>query len=245
MFRGLRATRLAAALLVFAVSGPAHGGSTLATLGQALRRGVRTCEDTLKNTAFCVDLFAGTDLPVTDIHAGAAIKLSLPAYNTWKRARAEGRRPRLVYFSAGVSNSLAFAGYNPLFGGWNANYSVPIHGGFGGGLFAGGPYTGFFVNTPFLVSLGGWVRAAGRAPPNKPPPDPFAAVTLAVPGLSHLGLAVGLRLWIYSPALAPLVRPFRRPAWWLHDRRQRVQRWVKQRGRAVFGRLRRALSAKR
>jgi hypothetical protein len=225
-------------LLLLPPGGPARGRSLLAGLGRSLQDGYRTCRAGLADTACCVDLFAGTTpvAQLADLNVGGAVKLNLPSRNAWRRARAEGRQPRLLYLAGGVSNSLAFAGYNPLFGGWNASYAAPLHGGLGAGLFAGGPYTGFFVNTPFLLSLGGWVESKGRAPPGRPPPEPFAAITLTVPGLSRLGVSAGLRLWIFSPLLRPVVRPLARPAWWLHERRLRAQRWIGRRLRGLWRR---------
>jgi hypothetical protein len=216
-------------VLVLAVGlqrSPAHadaraGGSTRHWLGRLFHAGIESARE----TSFCFDLFASARVPHTDLCIGGALKLSQPSLSQLAAARAEGRRPRRLFLAYGVSNSLMFVGHNPLFGGWNGSYSVPVGQGLGAGLFAGGPYTGFFVDTPFLLSLGGWVQE--RDPPRgRAPPEPFAAVTLTVPGLSRAGIAVGARIWIFSPALQPLVRPLRRPAWWLHNRRMKVQRTI-------------------
>jgi hypothetical protein len=227
-------SRLAIVVFLLAANQPAHGRSFLSSLAPSLRARCTTVTDSLKNTAFCIDVFAGANMPkVGNLHAGGALKINLPSYSGWAKARAEGRRPRLLYLSAGVSNSVAFTGYNPLFGGWNASYTLPIHSGFGAGLFAGGPYTGFYLNTPFWVSLGGWVDDTKNKAAKQPPPDPFAAVTLSVPLLSRLGLCTGVRLWIFSPMLKPLVRPFKRPVWWLHEQRKEVVCRAKRQIRAL------------
>jgi hypothetical protein len=218
---------LCALWLVLAVGLPhsteAHAGGRWArnTLGRLFHAGIESARE----TSFCLDLFASARVPHTDLCVGGALKLSQPSLSQRAAARAEGRRPRRLFFAYGVSNSLMFVGHNPLFGGWNGSYSAPVGQGLGAGLFAGGPYTGFFVDTPFLVSLGGWVQE--RDPPRgRAPPEPFAAVTLTVPGLSYAGIALGARIWIFSPVLRPMVRPLRRPAWWLHHRRMKVQRYL-------------------
>jgi hypothetical protein len=226
-------------LFALATGEPAHCRSLLSSLAGSLRDRCHSLNEGLKNTSFCVDLFAGANVPeVGNLHAGGALKINLPSYNGWTKARAEGRRPRLLYLSAGVSNSVAFTGYNPLFGGWNASYTLPVHAGFGAGLFAGGPYTGFYVNSPFCLSLGGWVEEGKGA---RPPPDPFAALTMTVPLLSRIGVSAGVRLWIFTPVLGPLVRPFKRPAWCLHQRRKQLFSWGKRKlgsaGRWLSGRV--------
>lgn len=201
-------------------------GSALSVAGRALQRAFAAGVDSARGTSFCLDLFVSARVPHTDVCVGGAVKLSQPSAKELATARDEGRKLRRLYLSGGVSNSLVFAGYNPLFGGFNASYSAPVGLGLGAGLFAGGPYTGFFVDTPTPLSLGGWVQDRGPPAKGQAPPDPFAAVTLTVPGLSHLGVAVGARLWIFSPALAPLVRPLKRPAWWLHRQRTKVCRYL-------------------
>jgi hypothetical protein len=201
--------------------------------GGALTRAFGTAISNIRDTAFCVDLFGSAGVPRTTACVGGALKLNVPSLNQNAVARAEGRRQRRVYLAGGVSDSVLFGGYNPLFGGWNFSHGIPLGQGLGAGLFAGGPYTGFFVDTPTPLSFGGWVMERGP-PHGQTAPEPFAAITLSVPGLSHLGLSLGVRLWIFTPVLGPIVRPLQRPAWWVHNRRKSLERYLLDKARPVL-----------